>query len=142
MPDDAHEHPLVIPGESQVLGVLRAAHSPHWPELPFEEFVIRALRTGAKVLLASKRPRKRNRELGDLIERTYTELKKKGREPTAQDVLDELPRYDKVGIVNDVFEDAVYWTDTRGRDHSMRLTTLRNRLSRLRARSGSAQVHE
>ena len=137
------EPALVIPDSAPLLHALRTAHSQHWAELPFEEIVLRALRVGAKVLLASKRPRRRSREVGDLIERTYTALRKKdGREPTAQDVMIELPGYDTARILDHVSYEVFSWLDARGHEHRMRLSTLRNRLRPLRAKGVSAKAHE
>jgi hypothetical protein len=137
------EPALVVPDNDPLLHALRTAHSQHWAELPFEEIVLRALRIGAKVLLTSKRPRRRSKEVGDLIERTYTALRKKnGREPTAQDVMIELPRYDDTRILDRVSYEVISWLDARGHEHTMRLSTLRNRLRPLRAKGVSAKVHQ
>ena len=142
-PPGHDEAAFVIPDDDPLLQALRSAHSQHWAELPFEEIVLRALRVGAKVLLASKRPRRRSREVGDLIERTYTALRKKnGREPTAQDVMIELPRYDDARILDHVSYKVISWLDARGHEHRMRLSTLRNRLRPLRAKGVSPKIHE
>jgi len=142
-PPGHDEAAFVIADDDPLLQALRSAHSQHWAELPFEEIVLRALRIGAKVLLASKRPRRRSREVGDLIERTYTALRKKnGREPTAEDVMIELPSYDDDHILDHVSHEFISWPDARGHEHIMRLSTLRNRLRPLRAKVVSAKIHE
>jgi len=142
-PPGHDEAAFVIPEDDPLLHALKTAHSQHWAEQPFEEIVLRALRIGAKVLLASKRPRRRSKEVGDLIERTYTGLRKKNRrEPTAQDVMDELPRYDDDHILDSVSYEVISWLDARGREHIMGLSTLRNRLRPLRAKGVMAKVHE
>ena len=91
-------------------------------------------RTGARVTEASRKPRNRKHELGDLIERTYRALAVHGNEPTAEQVLDALEEYDAEDIIQEIHGNQIDWRDWRGNERTMNISTLRNRLTEIRKR--------
>lgn len=91
-------------------------------------------RTGARVTEASRKPRNRKHELGDLIERTYRALAVHGNEPTAEQVLDALEEYDAEDIIQEIHGNQIDWRDWRGNERTMNISTLRNRLTEIRNR--------
>ncbi len=93
-------------------------------------------RTGARVTEASRKPRNRKHELGDLIERAFAALAADGHKPSTEDVMAaiEVKTYDTEDTVQEVHGGVIYWVDGRGRDRTMKASTLRNRLTEIRKR--------
>jgi hypothetical protein len=96
-----------------------------------KEFAPLAL-IGARVKKGARQPRSRKHDLGNLIERTFVSLSSDGFEPTSTDVLGALTEHDAEGIIQEMAEDTIYWIDSQGREHKMRISTARNRVSKIR----------
>ena len=113
--------------------VLRNLEYQKWYNQTFNRTFLKIAAIGAKVLLSTKKPRNKRHELGDLIQRTYLELAKQYQKPTAEQVRDALEKYDEEEIIQEILDNGdIHWIDWRGKQHTMRLPTLRNRLIKLR----------
>ncbi len=89
---------------------------------------------GERVREGARKPRNRKHELHDLIECTFTALAADGCEPSTEDVLAaiEAKTYDTEDIVQEVNGNFIYWRDSRYREHKMKVSTLRNWLTKIR----------
>jgi hypothetical protein len=89
---------------------------------------------GASSIEGGKQSKKREHELGYLIERTYNALATNGHEPTNDEVLKALKAktYDGEDTIQEVTDGVIDWVDARGKDRKMAISTLRNRLTLIR----------
>lgn len=90
---------------------------------------------GARVIEGARKPRNRRHALGDLIERIYRDLAAEGHDPTAEEIFDAIEfeyKADCDDIIQEIKDDTIYWIDERGKEHEMKIGTVRNRLTKLR----------
>ncbi len=89
---------------------------------------------GERIKEASGKPRRRRHDLGKLIKQTYFALAADGREPTAEQIFNALEEHDEEEIIQEIYDDRIDWIDWRGNERTMKISTLRNRLTKLRSR--------
>ena len=80
----------------------------------------------------------RESEMHELIERVYLALcKEMNAEPSSKQVMRAIEmrqdEFDHAGIVQEVKHDEIYWISSRGTEQRMKLSTLQNIVSKIRA---------
>lgn len=73
--------------------------------------------------------------LTPILEKTYLGLKSNDREPTFKEVVTALPitrSMSAIGDIQDKDEEYIYWLTKEGKEKKTRLSTIRNKLSKIK----------
>ena len=100
--------------------------------------IFKLAKIGVRVAGGGQKSKKRVHELGDLIEQTYNALATNGHEPTTGEVLKALKAYDGAEIIQEITDDTINWINWRNIECKMKISTLGNRLTKIRKRRKQA----